>query len=62
MVRKISSYSISLLCSLLLLLALPAQAQYAGSSSTKDTRPVAKKKEKKPAEIEYPLYNGVSVG
>ena len=62
MVRKISSYFISLLCSLLLLLALPAQAQYAGSSSTKDTRPVAKKKEKKPAEIEYPLYNGVSVG
>ena len=58
MVVRICNYFISLLCALLLGSA-PALAQYSG---TRDTRPVATKKEKKPAEIEYPWFNGVSVG
>lgn len=61
MVRKTSSYSISLLWLLWLLMPLSAEAQ-SYSSSGRDNRPVATKKEKKPAEIEYPLYNGISVG
>lgn len=56
MVEKICNYSISLLCCLLL---FPA---FVGAQNTQDYRPVATKKEKKPAEIEYPLFNGVSVG
>ena len=58
MVVRICNYFISLLCALLLGSA-SALAQYSG---TRDTRPVATKKEKKPAEIEYPWFNGVSVG
>ena len=61
--RRIFSCSISflLLCGLLLTVAVsvPAQNYRQGGQ---DTRPVAKKKEKKKPEIEYPLFNGVSVG
>lgn len=58
MVARIFNCFISLLC-VLFLGNIPALAQYVGG---KDTRPVATKKEKKPAEIEYPWFNGVSVG
>lgn len=60
MVAKICDYSISLLCCLLCF-STSVWAQ-SSSASTQDYRPVATKKEKKAAEIEYPLYNGVSVG
>lgn len=58
MVARIYNCFISLLCALLLGIG-PVRAQYSGGQ---DTRPVATKKEKKPAEIEYPWFNGVSVG
>lgn len=61
MVRKISSYSISLLCLLCLTLPLKGWAQ-SYNSNGQNTRPMATKKEKTPPEIEYPLYNGVLVG
>lgn len=59
MVPKISSCSISLI--LCLLLSLPAWAQ-GGNASGSRQGTAAKKKEKKKVEIEYPLYNGLSVG
>lgn len=58
MVARIYNCFISLLCAFLLGIG-PVRAQYSGGQ---DTRPVATKKEKKPAEIEYPWFNGVSVG
>lgn len=58
MVRKISSYTISLL--LCLLIALPVHAQTANPN---DKRPVAHKQEKKKEDIPfYPLFNGIDVG
>ena len=62
MVRKTLNYFIfiSLLCALWLFFPLKGTAQ--NYNNQRDTRPVATKKEKKAAEIEYPLYNGVFVG
>lgn len=61
--RRIFSCSISLLllCGLLMAVATPLPAQNYRQGG-QDTRPVAKKQEKKKPEIEYPLFNGVSVG
>ena len=53
MVARIFNCFISLLC-VLFLGNIPALAQYVGG---KDTRPVATKKEKKPAEVEFPWFN-----
>lgn len=61
MVKKIFNYSISLLCLLWVWMPMHSQAQ-SYQSQRRDNRPVATKQEKKPAEVEYPLYNGVSVG
>lgn len=62
MVKKIYGCSINLLCCLACLLLPMQAAAQTGQSASRDTRPVATKKEKKAPEIEYPLYNGVSVG
>ena len=51
MVRKTFSYSISLLCLLWLLMPVSGGAQNYGTSR-RDSRPVATKKEKKPADLE----------
>lgn len=62
MVKKMSSCSIfiSLLCAFWLLFPIELKAQ--NNYNQPNNRPVATKKEKKPAEIEYPLYNGILVG
>ena len=59
MAARIFNCFISLVVGMLLLACGPVWAQQSGG---RDMRPVATKKEKKPAEIEYPLFNGVSVG
>lgn len=59
------SYSFSLCLCLLLAMPLPAQQRSGGSSAanrSQSQKRKAKKKEKKQPEVEYPLYNGVSVG
>lgn len=65
MARRISNCSISLL--LCCLLSLPAFGQSIQSSANRANSPEQKKEKKEPkklepTEMEYPLYNGVSVG
>ncbi len=59
MARRILNYSISL--ALCLLTALPLYAQN-GTAPASSNNSKSKKEQKKKPEIEYPLYNGVSVG
>lgn len=64
MAQRTLSYSISLLLCLLTVLPLSAQRSNASSGNgtgSRTTQQKKKKEEKKP-EIEYPLYNGVSIG
>lgn len=57
---KILNYSISL--ALCFLMVIPLRAQNGNMSAPQGkTPPKAEKKDKKP-EMEYPLYNGVSIG
>lgn len=61
MVQRILNFSISLILCLLIGLPLQAQTSSSSSSSRQGTQQ-QKKKEKAKPEIEYPLYNGLSVG